>query len=150
MNDELAEYISTEERAVLPSLMDETENWLYSGDESVYDKKALENKCAIFIEISDTIYGRFNNWKNIFQTINLVDECNASNMNKLNQIYDTSLKNYLNEEDIFNLIANSNKSLNELKTGLLKSPKFMDPPVLADKIKADYNELNNVNDKYFH
>jgi hypothetical protein len=144
MNDELADFITNEEKAELPSLMDETENWLYSGDESVYDKKALETKCAKFIELCDRIYGRFNSWKNLDQAINFMDEFSASNMNKMNQIYDTSLRNFINEEEIFNLIANCNKGLNDLKAVLLKSPKFMDPPFSAEKIKGDYNELNNV------
>lgn len=145
MQDELLSFISEEEKTALPPLMDEAEAWLYSGDEGVYNKKTLETKCGKFIELCDRIYGRFNNWKNLDQAINFMDEYNASNMNKINQICDSSLKNYINQEELFNLIANSNKNLNELKSELQKSPKFMDPPVSADKIKGQYNELNNVN-----
>jgi len=149
MNDELAGFITEEEKTALPPLMDETETWLYSGDEAVYDKKLLETKCAKFIELCDRIYGRFNNWKNLDQAINFMDEYNASNMNRINQICDSSLKDFINQEELFNLIAASNKSLNDLKTELQKSPKFMDPPTSADKIKGQYNELNNVNKNFF-
>ena len=146
INDEaeLASFITAEEKTELPPLMDETESWLYSGDEAVYDKKLLEEKCARFIVLCDNIYGRFNNWKNLNQAINFMDEFNASNMNKINQICDSNLKDFINQEELFNLIANSNKSLNDMKAELVKAPKFMDPPVQADKLKTQYDELNNV------
>jgi endonuclease III-like uncharacterized protein len=146
MNDEaeLANFITAEEKTQLPPIMDEAESWIYSGDEAVYDKKLLEEKCATFITLCDNIYGRFNNWKNLNQAINFMDEFNATNMNKINQICDSSLKDFINQEELFNLIANSNKSLNDMKAELVKAPKFMEPPVQADKLKTQYEELNNV------
>jgi hypothetical protein len=144
MNDELASYISEEEKTLLPPLMDETENWLYSGDEAVYDKKALETKCAKFIELCNRIYGRFNNWRNLDQAINFMDDYNASSMTRVNKICETSLKDFIDQQQLVNLITASNTSINELKSALVKSPRFMDPTISADKIKAEYNELNNV------
>ena len=150
MQDELAAFITEEEKTALPPLMDEAEAWLYSGDEAVYEKKLLETKCAKFIEICDKVYGRFNNWKSLDQAINFMDEYNASNMIRINQICDSPLKNFINQEELFNLIANSNKNLNELKSELQKSPKFMEPPVSAEKLKGQYDELNNVIIYFFY
>jgi hypothetical protein len=149
MQDELANFITEEEKTALPPLMDEAEAWLYSGDESVYDKKCLETKCGKFNEICVNIYNRFNNWRNLDQGINFMEEYNASNLTKINKICDSDLKNFINQEEIFNLITLSNTNLNELKTQLQNSPKFMDPPVSADKLKGQYEILNNVNKFFF-
>jgi nitrogen fixation-related uncharacterized protein len=150
MQDELAAFITQEEKAALPPLMDEAEAWLYSGDEEVYNKNSLETKCGNFNELCVRIYGRFNNWRNLDQAINFLDEYNANNMNKINQICDSDLKRFLNQEELFNLIANSNKNLNDLKAQLQKTPKFMDPPVTSDKLKGQYDELNNKLNKIYN
>merc|ERR1711957_669826 len=52
-------------------------------------------------------------------------------------------KNFINQAELFNLLADNNKSLNEMKEELQKSPKTMDPPVEAAKLKTQYDELNN-------
>lgn len=148
MEDELKSYISEEEKIALPPLMDETETWLYSGDDAVYDKKALETKCAKFIDICNKIYGRYNNWRNLDQAINFMDDYNASSMTRVNQISESSLKDFIDQQQLVNLITASNASVNELKTALVKSPRFMEPSISADKIKAEYEVLNNVG-KFF-
>ena len=142
MNDEseLANFITADEKTALPPLMDETENFLYSGDEGVYDKKFLENKCEKFIKICDAIYGRFNQWKNLDQAVQFMDEFNGVNMNKINQLSDSSLKKFINAEELFNLVSASNKNINDLKADLVKSPKYnnynweYDPVKLRDRI----------------
>ena len=69
---------------------------------------------------------------------------NISDFARVNQIYETSLKDFINQQELINLITASNTSMNELKSALVKSPRFMDPTISADKIKTEYNELNNV------
>jgi len=144
MHDEMANYISEEEKKALPPLMDEVETWLYSGDELVYDKNILESKCSKLIELTGKLYGRYHNWNNLDETVSYLEKYNLENINKVNQICESNMKDFIKSDDMFNLISNSNQQLNELKVQMNKTPKFMDAPTTAEKLRKDYDELNKV------
>lgn len=144
MQDELANYIQNDEKNALPPLMDEVENWLYSGDEAVYDKNILESKSSKLVELTNKIYGRFNAWKNLEEALVFLDNYTQENVNKVNQLCESNMKDFINSEEMFNLIFNSNKQLNDLKEQMNKFPKSMDPPTTAEKLKKQYDELNQV------
>lgn len=144
MNDEMANYISEDEKKALPPLMDEVETWLYSGDELVYDKNILESKCIKLVELTGKIYRRYHNWNNLEETVAYLEKYNLQNVNKVNQICESNMKDFIKSDDMFNLISNSNQQLNDLKEQMTKTPKFIDAPTTAEQLKKQYDELNQV------
>ncbi len=147
MQDEMANYISEEEKRALSPLMDEVETWLYSGDETVYDKNILESKCSKFIELTGKIYGRYKNWINLEEAIVYLEKYSLENVNKVNQICESKMKDFFNSDDMFNLISNSNQQLNELKVQMNKTLKFMEAPMTGEQLRKQFDELNQV--KFF-
>lgn len=144
MNDELATYISNEEKNALPPLMDEVENWLYSGDELVYNKTVLEAKSGKMNEATNIIYKRYNEWNGLENVLQYVSEGNANCVNKINQICSSTIKNFIKEDEVFNLVSNANQQLNELNAQISKTPRFMSPPTTAEKLKKQYDDLYQV------
>lgn len=144
MNDELASYIREDEKTALPPLMDEVESWLYSGEEQVYDKNILESKSAKLMEIAGKLYARFYSWRNLEEAVYQIDKNNQENVNKVNQICESNLKDFIKSDELFNLISNASQQLNELKTQITKTPRVMDPPTTAEALNKQYDELNQV------
>ena len=144
MNDELSPFLTEEERTVLPPLMDAVETWFYSGDEAVYNKTELEKNTEKFNEVSGKIYARFNNWRNLDDAVEFLKKYNANNANKISQAVDSHLKNYIKQDELFNLVSNSNKQLGDLEDLMQKTPRFMDCPFSAEKLRKEFDELNNV------
>lgn len=149
MNDELASYISNEEKSALIPLMDEVENWLYSGDELVYDKSALEAKSANLNALTNKLYQRYNDWNMLEAAVQYVTENNANCINNFNQLCETPIKNFLKEDEVFNYIADANKQFNDLTAQISQTPRIMSPPITAEKLKKQYNDLYQVKFFYF-
>lgn len=145
MQDELASYIREDEKTALPPLMDEVETWLYSGDEQVYDKNILEAKGSKLMEIAGKLYGRFQVWRDLEEAVYQMDKVNQQNVNKVNQICESNLKDFIKSDELFNLISNSSQQLNDLKTQIIKTPRVMDAPTTAEALKKQYDDLNQVN-----
>lgn len=144
MNDELSSYIREDERTALPPLMDEVETWLYSGDEQVYDKNILEAKGSKLMEIAGKLYARFQAWRDLEEAVYQMDKYNQENVNKVNQICESNLKDFIKSDELFNLISNSSQQLNDLKTQIAKTPRVMDSPTTAEALKKQYDEINQV------
>ena len=144
MQDELASYIREDERTALPPLMDEVETWLYSGDEQVYDKNVLESKSSKLMEITGKLYARYKSWVNLEDAVYQLDKFNVENVNKVNQICESNLKDFIKSDELFNLISNSSEQMNEFKTQITKTPRVMDPPITDEALKKQYDELNLV------
>jgi len=144
MQDELASYIREDERTALPPLMDEVETWLYSGDEQVYDKNVLEAKSSKLMEITGKLYARYKSWVNLEDAVYQLDKFNVENVNKVNQICESNLKDFIKSDELFNLISNSSEQMNEFKTQITKTPRVMDPPITCEALKKQYDELNLV------
>jgi len=144
MQDELASYIREDEKTRLPPLMDEVENWLYSGDEQVYDKNILEAKSSKLMETAGKLYGRFQSWRDLEEAVYQINKFNEENVNKANQICESNLKDFIKSDDLFNLISNSSQQLNDLKTQIANTPRVQDPPTTAQALKKQYDELNQV------
>jgi hypothetical protein len=144
MQDELASYIREDERTALPPLMDEVETWLYSGDEQVYDKNVLEAKSSKLMEITGKLYARYKSWVNLEDAVYQLDKFNLENVNKVNQICESNLKDFIKSDELFNLISNSSEQMNEIKTQITKTPRVMDPPITDEALKKQYDELNLV------
>lgn len=144
MQDELASYIREDEKTALPPLMDEVETWLYSGDEEVYDKNILDAKSSKLMEIAGKLYSRFYAWRDLEEAVYQMNKHNDQNVNKVNQICESNLKDFIKSDELFNLISNSSQQLNELQTQIAKTPRVMDPPTTAEALKKQYDELNQV------
>jgi len=144
LQDEFASYAREDEKTALPPLMDEVETWLYSGDEQVYDKNILEAKSSKMMEIAGKLYARFISWRDLEEVVYQMEKYNVENVNKVNQICESTFKDFIKSDDLFNLISNSSQNLNELKTQIIKTPRVMDPPITAEVLKKQYDELHQV------
>ena len=145
LDGDMGQFVSSEEKETLLSLMQKMEDWLYSGDEEVYNKTVLEAKGKDLGELGSKISKRYHDWSKLSESYEKLESCINLNIKKLNQVTpQTSFLTQGDREEIQKNIVNYNNILNEGRIQYTKFPKLGDPPARYEDVDKASEELVKV------
>jgi len=142
---DLAPFVTNEEKELLTQLMQTVEDWLYSGDEAVYDKPTLEAKSKDLNELGTKIYKRYHDWGKLFESLQKLEQCVNLNARKLEEnTAQTACLSQADREELGNIVVSYNSFLNDAKAQYTKFPKFGDAPIRYEDVDKSSEELVKV------
>jgi len=146
-DNELAPFVTNEDKEILLQLMQVMEDWLYSGDEEVYNKAVLEEKGKDLNTLGTKINNRYHGWTRLSESFGKLEQCINLNINKLNTQHE-KIKNgektnmtAADLEELNQTIQTYNTHLNEGRVLYGKTPKITDPPATwesVDKLSDEF------------
>ncbi len=142
LDNEIAPYITSEEKELLQKYMNEVEDWFYSGDESVYNKQILDEKSKNLNDLGGKIGQRHMSWEKLEEAFNKLEKCINLNIKNLSENDAILLQN--EKDEIAKHIQTFNNNLNEGRVMFGKSPKFMDTPMKFEDVNKASEELVKV------
>jgi hypothetical protein len=83
LESDLGAHITNEEKENLLSLMRGMEDWLYSGDEEVYNKSVLETKGKDLNDLGTKIYKRYHDWTKLAESLDKLESIINLNIKKI-------------------------------------------------------------------
>jgi len=123
------------------------EEWLYSGDEEVYNKTVLEEKGKELNELGGKVYKKFNDWTKLSESYNKLEQCINLNIKKLNNEFDNLSQNKpttLNKaecDELQVIITSNNNILNEGRINYAQYPKLGDAPASWESVDKSSDEF---------
>ena len=145
LEGELGANTTNEEKELLLSLMQKMEDWLYSGDEEVYNKSVLEGKGKELAELGQRIYKRNHDWCRLSDSLDKLEGViNLRVKNLQENSPQSSFLTTADKDELSKLIINSNNILNEGRTTFTKFPKFGDAPVRYEDVDKASEEFVKV------
>jgi heat shock protein 4 len=150
LDSELTGFINEADKATLLKLMQEMEDWLYSGDEEVYLKSRLEERGKALNDLGSALYGRFHGWNKLEESLSKLEQILNLNVNKYNEEYDKvskGLPTNLNKNDVEELskhIQHYNNYLNEGKASYTKGSRLLDPQLKWQDVDKTSEEFVKV------
>lgn len=148
LEHELAGYISNEDKEKLLALMKEMEEWLYSGDEEVYNKNTLEQKGKSLDEAGTKLFKRIGDWEKLNEALQTAESNLQKHLEKLHEergkLGKDSALSQAEHDEISKIFENYQVLVAEALSRTQGVPKFMDPlhdPQELNKQIKDYNEV---------
>lgn len=125
----------------LNSIMSKTEEWLYNNVEETYIKEKIEEWYNLVTIPGNRIYRRKTHWENLDKAMN---EANAA-LNKDIQKFEEHTSLFINSEadELRKIVQQFNDFYNITLPLVLKSPKFVDPPVDYVSIERQTREFDD-------
>jgi hypothetical protein len=127
--------------------MDVLLDWLYSGDEDIFNKATLEAKSKDMLAVGSVIYSRMNNWNKLEENITLLEKAidkitNASKVewDKLQSKQQT----YLTKDDfeaINQLLQAKLAKVDEFKKKVGEGVRTAEPLVKPEVVEEEKEEL---------
>ena len=145
-NNALKPHVLPAEKDQLSKHMDTLLDWLYSGDEDIFNKAVLESKGKDMLTLGNTIYSRMMNWNQLEENITLLEKAidKVIQATKVEREKLPDKKTYLTEDD-FKLInehiqASRNK-VNEFKQKYGEGVKTAEPLIAPNVVSNEQEEL---------
>jgi hypothetical protein len=135
LEGELNPYVTPEESEVLIKLMNDMEEWFYSGDEEVFSKSAVDTKSKELNELGGKIYKRFFEWNKLADSVQNAEKVLGNCLNNYNERLDNFKKGnspYLTQQDfdkIGTLINTFRENLAKYKEIANNAPKAAEPNI---------------------
>jgi molecular chaperone DnaK (HSP70) len=144
LDGELVPYVLPEEKERLTILMNEMEQWLYSGSEDVYLKSALDEKVKDLNELGNKVYKRYHDWELLSESLNrLHNEVDKKQV----QVNDSSQNTFLKPGDREEMTKLIHQNLTLHKEGSAKFEKgsrLADPPLAYQEVDKAIDEFSKV------
>ena len=147
LSNVLKPHVLPNEQQTLSKHMDVLLDWLYSGDEDVFNKATLETKSKDMLAVGSVIYSRMNNWNKLEENITLLEKAidkitNASKVewDKLHNKQQT----YLTKEDfeaINQLLQAKLAKVDEFKKKVGEGVRTAEPLVKPEVVEEEKEEL---------
>jgi hypothetical protein len=146
LEGEMGSFVTNEEKELLLSLMQKMEDWLYSGDEEVYNKSVLETKGKDLAELGQKIYKRHHDWCRLSESLDKLEGViNLRVKNLQENSPQTSFLTASDKDELSKLIVQYNNLLNEGRTSYTKFPKFGEAPARYEDVDKASEEFVKVN-----
>ena len=146
LSNVLKPHILPNEQETLSKHMDVLLDWLYSGDEEVFNKATLETKSKDMLAVGSVIYSRMNNWNKLEENISLLEKSidKITNASKVEWDKLQSKQTYLTKEDfelINQLLQASLAKVAEFKKKMGEGIKTAEPLVKPEVVDEEKEEL---------
>ncbi|MCQ2821019.1 MAG: hypothetical protein MJ252_27490, partial [archaeon] len=150
LDNVLIPHITQEEKEKLNKLMDPVLEWLYSDDENVYNKKALDDHSKDMYELGNKIYARYDGWTKLNENIALLEKAVLKSDDIIKEETEKITKNntVLIPADIELMkkaTENAKKKINEYKGKEKEGNKLEEPKLKGDEVS---NYLTSFNKEY--
>lgn len=140
--------MSNEDKEHLIVLMKEMEDWLYSGDEQIYDKATLEAKGKNLNDAGTKLYNRFNNWERLNQSLSESESHLQRHIQKhteeRSRIGKGSVLSQQEHDELTKIFEDFQLLIAEAISASNEVPKFMDPNHNYQTINDKLTQTNNV------
>ena len=145
-NNVLKPHVLPLEKEQLSKHMDVLLEWLYSGDEDIFNKAVLEVKGKDMLTLGNTIYSRMMNWNQLEENITLLEKAieKVIQATKVEREKVAEKKTYLTEDD-FKLINEhiqmSRNKVNEFKQKFGEGIKTAEPLIAPNVVANEQEDL---------
>ena len=144
LDGELVEYVTPEDRENLLNLMNEMEQWLYSGSEDVYVKSILDERVKNLNELGNRIYKRYHDWERLADSLKRLQEKVAQNQTIANDVNQNSFLNQFERDELRTLVQKNIEYLNEGMSKFQQSTRKADAPISYEQVDKLVDEFSNV------
>jgi len=150
LENELAPYVTEQDKQTLLNIMNETKHWFESGHPDITLKSVIDEKNTALTGTGDRVYKRRNDWEQLDMSLNNFKGALDQNIKRIQVEYDkltnkqaTSLTNE-NVEELKKIVENYNDTLNNSTEKLAKALKYVDPPVSYEALNRHLKDFNDV------
>ena len=144
LDGELSNYISQDEKDSLIKLMNEMEQWLYSGSEDVYVKSFLDDKVKGLNELGQKIYKRYHDWDRLSESLKKLEGVVALNEKKVNDTTQNIFLNQADRDELKKLVEQNTALYKEAVAKFEQGSRISDSPIPYDQVEKAADEFVKV------
>lgn len=146
LSNVLKPHVLPAEQEALSKHMDVLLDWLYSGDEEVFNKATLESKSKDMLALGSVVYSRLTNWSKLEENIILLEKAidKITNASKVEWDKLQSKQTYLTKDDfelINQLLQAKLAKVAEFKKKLGEGLRTAEPLVKPEVVDEEKEEL---------